>query len=433
MRIACVVEIFPTLSETFILNQIVGLLERGHEVDIVSKRAGDTAALHPDVWRYGLLERTRYIDPPSNKLVRALEGVSLVASNLYRHPKPLLSALNVFAYGRRSLSLELLYSAVPFLQGYDIIHCQYGPNGNLGATLRGLGIRGKLVTTFHGYDVRFGFERGAECYRRLFQEGDCFIAISRYNFESLVRLGADREKIVYHPVGIDLGQFPYRGSGRAGDDGVVRLITVARLVEEKGLEYGIRAVHRLVRRHPGLAVRYDIVGAGSLHDELAGLVHTLGLGSVVHLLGPQSQPQVLRSLQASDIFLLPSVAEALPVVLMECQAVGLPVVATATGSTDEVVLEGESGFLVPPKDVDALADRLEYFAEHPVRLTQMGMAGRKHVEENFDINKLNDRLVEIYQHLLLGERMARGSLQDGTRVNDAATQPAGALEPADRT
>lgn len=428
MRIACLVDSFPTLSETFILNQIVGLLERGHQVDILAKRAGDTSVLHPDVLRCGLLQRTRYIDPPSNKMLRALKGISLITTNLRRHPKPVLAALNAIAYGRHSLSLKLLYSAIPFLQGYDIIHCQYGPNGNLGAMLRNLGIRGKLVTTFHGYDIRLGLSRGAQIYRRLFEEGDCFIAVSRYNYANLVRFGLDREKIVYHPVGIDLRQFPYRGPGRTGNDRVLRLITVARLAEEKGLQYGIRAVHRLVRRHPRLMVRYDIVGAGPLHDELARLVRTLGLGRVVHLLGSQSQPQVLQSLQGSDIFLLPSRAEALGVVLMECQAVGLPVVATASGGTGDVVLEGKSGFLVPPEDADALAEKLEYLAEHPVRWAQMGMAGRRHVVENFDVNKLNDRLVGIYEHLLFGERMARGSLQDGMLMNGASAQPAGALE-----
>jgi len=410
MRIACLVELFPTLSETFILNQIVGLLEGGHEVDIVAKRPGDDGVLHPDVLRWGLLQRTRYIDPPSNKLIRSLNGVCLIATNFHKRPKPILAALNAIAYGKDSLSLKLLYSAIPFLQGYDIIHCQYGPNGNLGAILRKLGIKGKLVTTFHGYDIRAGLKGRPQVYRHLFEEGDCFIAVSRYNYEKLIRLGVNREKIVYLPVGIDLRQFPYRRSERTGNDKVLRLITVARLVEEKGLQFGIRAVHRLVRRHPALAVRYDIIGAGPLHDELASLVRTLELENVVHLLGPQSQPQILQSLQGSDIFLLPSLAEALGVVLMESQAVGLPVVATATGGTGDVVLDDKSGFLVPPGDDDALAEKLEYLVTHPARWVPMGMVGRKHIEENFDVHRLNDRLVAIYKDLLSGQWMARSSL-----------------------
>lgn len=409
MRIACLVEWFPTLSETFILNQIVGLLERGHQVDIVAKRPGDISVLHPDVVRWGLLNRTRYIEPPTNKLIRALNGYSLIVTNLSKHPRPILAALNAMTFGKDALSLKLLYSTIPFLQGYDIIHSQYGPNGNLGVTLRELGIKCKLVTTFHGYDIRLGLHRGAQVYRRLFEEGDCFIAVSRYNYETLVGFGLDRKKIVYHPVGIDLRQFPYRSSGRVARDKVLRLITVARLAEEKGLQYGIRAVHQLVRRRPTLTVRYDIIGAGPLHDELAGLVRTLELENVVHLLGPQTQPQILQSLQASDIFVLPSLAEALPVVLIESQAVGLPVVASATGGTGEVVLNDKSGFLVPPGDPDALAEKLEYLADHPMRWAQMGMIGRRHVEENFDVNRLNDRLVTIYSEVLSGVRVARSS------------------------
>jgi colanic acid/amylovoran biosynthesis glycosyltransferase len=408
MRIACVVDIFPTVSETFILNQIVGLLDRGHQVDIVAKRVGDTEVLHPDVARYDLLRRTRYIDPPNNKVLRALKAVPLVAANVRRHSRSVLAALNAVTYGRQALSLKLLYAAAPLLRGYDIIHCQFGPNGVLGATLRNLGIKGKLVTTFHGYDIRLGLARGAQIYRRLFDEGDCFIAVSRFNRDNLVRFGLSPEKIVYLPVGIDLRRFPYRGPRETGTDKVLRLVSVARLVEEKGLQYGIRAVRELVRRQPGLAVTYDIVGAGPLHDELASLVEALGLGGVVRLLGARSQPQVLQLLQGSDIFLLPSLAEALGVVLMESQAVGLPVVATTSGGTGDVVLEGKSGFLVTPGDAGAFADKLEYLALNPARWVDMGIAGRRHIEETFDVNTLNDRLVGVYEHLLSGQRVTGG-------------------------
>ena len=126
---------------------------------------------------------------------------------------------------------------------------------------------------------------------------------------------------------------------------------------------------------------------------------------MVHFLGPQEQMQVVQTLGQSHIFLLPSIAEALPVVLMEAQAVGLPVIATIVGSTDQVIVDGKSGFLVPSRDESALAERLQYLIEQPGIWPEMGRAGRKFVEEQYDIKKLNNRLVEIFQALLAGDLM----------------------------
>jgi colanic acid/amylovoran biosynthesis glycosyltransferase len=91
------------------------------------------------------------------------------------------------------------------------------------------------------------------------------------------------------------------------------------------------------------------------------------------------------------------------VVLLEAQAYGLPVVATHHSAFPETVADDRSGFLVPERDVDALAERIIYLLEHPEIWPKMGRAGRAHVEANYDINKLNDRLVEIYQELLDGK------------------------------
>jgi len=400
MKIAFIVPLFPKLSETFILSQITGLLDRGHDVDIFAKRPGEELVIHPDVEKYKLLDRTHYMEIPSNKFLRSLKGLGLIVTNFPKSPKTILKSLNIFKYGKTALSLNLLYTTVPFLN-YDIIHCHFGTIGNWAVTLKKLGIKAKLVVTFHGYDTRLGIEKGGDIYHNLFKEGDCFIAISAYNYKSLINFGLDQRKIIYHPVGIDINQFSFRYQSESSRDNMcIKVITVARLVKEKGLQYGIRAVYKLLQQNPRLNLKYNIIGEGPLREDLTGLIRELKLSKVVHLLGPQGQKHVIKMLQESHIFLLPSIAEALPVVLMESQAVGLPVIATAVGSVDQIVLNKKSGFIVPPRDVDALADKLKYLIEHPERWSEMGRIGRKYVEENFDINKLNNQLVKIYQQLL---------------------------------
>ncbi|MBA7689291.1 GDP-mannose-dependent alpha-(1-6)-phosphatidylinositol monomannoside mannosyltransferase [subsurface metagenome] len=129
----------------------------------------------------------------------------------------------------------------------------------------------------------------------------------------------------------------------------------------------------------------------------------------VKILGAVEQDEILKLYQQAHIFVLPSVTasngdqEGIPVVLMEAQAVGLPIISTYHSGIPEVIMDGKSGFLVPEKDVNALADRLDYLIEHPEIWSEMGRCGRNFVEEKYDIKKLNQQLVEIYQNLIRGK------------------------------
>lgn len=401
MKIAFFVLQFPNLSQTFILNQITGLLDRGHHVDIFAKRRSNERTAQVDVEKYQLLDRTHYLEAPANVIVRILTAIKLVIKHVRRHPTTILRSLNIAKYGREAASLALLHKTVPLLKEYDIIHCHFGPAGNGGALLKELGLRAKLVTTFHGFDIRLGLQKGGHIYTTLFDRGECFIAISDYNYKNLTKLGLDERKIVRLPVGIDLSKFSYTSRAESPNPAEpVKILTVARLVEEKGLHYGIQAVAALLKKNPLLHVKYSIVGDGPLKEDLLRLTDKLMLKDVIHFLGPREQNGVIEMLHQSDIFLLPSVAEALPVCLMEAQAVGLPVVATNVGDTKRIVVDGKSGFVVRPKHADALAEKIHYLCEHPFRWPDMGMAGREHVARHYDINKLNDRLAEIYLELL---------------------------------
>ena len=403
MKIAFIVNGFPTLSETFILNQITGLLDLGHDVEIFAQINPNEEKVHSDVKKYRLMERLYYFEIPHNKIKRVLKAILLIITNLHKNPLKILKSLNVFKYGKGALSLQLFYIIVPFLdKDFDIIQCHFGPNGNIGAYLKQMGFKGKLVTMFHGYDIRLGIEKGGDIYSQLFKFGDCFLVISDYNYKNLIRFGANPQKIIFHPVGVDINKFPYRWRSTIVErPDTIIVLTVARLVEEKGLQYGIQAISKLLKKNPELHLEYHIIGGGELEGQLKKLTEELNLDEVVRFHGSMEQEGVIRSMQQAHIFLLTSVAEALPVVLMEAQAVGLPAVATNVGSVFQAIVDGKSGFLVPERDADALAEKLEYLIGHPETWAEMGRHGRKHVEEHYDIKKLNQRLVEIYQNLLM--------------------------------
>ncbi|MFQ5590131.1 MAG: glycosyltransferase [Phycisphaerae bacterium] len=410
MRIAFIVTSFPTLSGTFILDKITGLLARGHQVDVFAERAGDLDRLHPDVRRHGLLERTYCSHMPGNMAVRYARGLALFLVHVWRHPRAVLQSLNVFRYGELSASLVLLYGAIPLLgrRSYDIISCHFGPNGLKGAFFIEAGlIEGRLVTHFYGYDLNvYPRRRGPRVYDRLFRVVDLCLPISTFLADRAVALGCPVEKLVRLPIGKDLSKFAY-AERRPTPGGEVRILTVGRLTEVKGFEYSIRAVAKVARKHP--RVRYQIVGDGPLMGRLRRLAAELGVADRVDFLGGCAEDRVLELYAKAHIFLLAGVVardgaeEGQGAVLIEAQAVGLPVVATRVGGVCEAVVDGESAFLVPQRDVDAIVDKLLHLLDHPHIWPEMGLAGRHYVEQYFDIDRLNDTLVGMLERLRTGE------------------------------
>jgi colanic acid/amylovoran biosynthesis glycosyltransferase len=175
-------------------------------------------------------------------------------------------------------------------------------------------------------------------------------------------------------------------------------------VEKKGIQYSVKAIARVVKKFP--YIEYGIVGDGPLRGEIEDLINELELKRHVRMYGWMKQEEVIELLKQSHIFLAPSVTskegdqEGIPVALMEAMAQGLPVLSTDHSGIPELVQDGTSGFLVPERDVEALANKLEYLVEHPEIWPERGKAGRDYVKKHYDIHRLNDRLVEIFQSLL---------------------------------
>jgi colanic acid/amylovoran biosynthesis glycosyltransferase len=207
-------------------------------------------------------------------------------------------------------------------------------------------------------------------------------------------------------MGVDCNKFSFT-LRYPSHDGKIRIVTIARLVEKKGVEYAIRAVAKLGKANEN--IEYNILGDGPLSGNLQQLIQELGVASKVKLLGWKQQHEVVEILNNSHIMLAPSVTskngdqEGIPVVLMEAMAMGIPVVSTLHSGIPELVQDKITGFLVPERDVETLAERLRYLIEHPEIWAEMGQAGRKFVEENYEINKLNNRLIKLYQELLVSK------------------------------
>jgi colanic acid/amylovoran biosynthesis glycosyltransferase len=415
MKIAFFVGQFPSLSQTFILNQITGLLDRGHEVHIYAKKSVAYKEIHNDIIKYNLLDRTFYYEDydslkiPGNTVFRSLNAIPFLIRGFYKNPLPLFKSLNFFKYGKEAASLRLLYTSLIFLNRhldkYDIIHFHFGPNGLLGVLLKDIGVvKGKVITSFYGYDITMYKYKNK--YDDLFERGDLILLLIDSWKKEFLNLGCNEQKIVVHKIGIDTNKIPFSCSDKSRGDRV-KLITVARLVEKKGVKYAIQAVGEVIKKYPH--IDYCIIGDGPLRNGIQNLINELHLNHNVRIVGWKAQEEVKKLMQDSDILLAPSVVgedgdqEGTPVVLMEAMAHGLPVLSTQHSGIPELVQDGKSGFLVPERDVQALADRLEYLISHQELWPEMGRVGRAYVERHHDINKLNDRLVILYRKLLDGE------------------------------
>jgi colanic acid/amylovoran biosynthesis glycosyltransferase len=407
MKIAFIVTHFPSLSETFILSQITGLLDQGHQVEIFAVAYSPTEKVHTEIATYQLLQRTHYFAHiPANKVWRVLKAIYL-ALRYYtpHHLQTLFQTLNVVKHGTEALRLNLLYYALPFLgKTFDIIHCHFGYNGLIGANLKKVGIPGKYLTSFYGNDLTsFIYEYGINLYNDIFVHGDLLLPLCQYFYDKLQAYGCAPEKICIHPVGLDIQTFT-PSSPKSPLDGTIQLLTIARLVGQKGYEFAIKALALLVKKHPN--IHYTIAGDGPLESDLNALVSQLHLSPYVTFIGAVNQTEMIELYNRSHIFLHPSVTDAnhdqegTPRVLLEAQAMELPIVSTLHSGIPEIVLDQQSGFLVPEKDVEAIAEKLCQLIEHPERRSQMGAIGRTFVKNHFEIHALNRRLLEIYERLI---------------------------------
>jgi colanic acid/amylovoran biosynthesis glycosyltransferase len=409
VKVAFLISIFPKLSETFVLNQITGLLDAGHEVTVFAQQRPDTETQHAVVSDYDLLDRTVYTGAPASYR----EALSTAARIVLEHPDATGHVLSSIrrgkAGGERLANLDTLLGLTDFSE-YDAAHAHFGPTARSFDFLVfderfAVGTDVPFVVSFYGYDVSKVLRRDPDAYRDLFPAADAVTALSEDMAEKLSEAGCNPEKIETQQLAIDTEQYRFRRRARDEDDPVT-VLTVARFTEKKGIEYAVDAIARLEGNYD---LRYRIAGDGPRRERIERRIEQRGLETTVELLGWVDQSTVQQELADADVFLLPSVTasdgdqEGTPTVLLEAQASGLPVVSTYHAGIPEIVIDGESGILVPERDVDSLVGGLETVFENADRWPEMGKRGRQIVETTHSIPAMTDRLERLYREVGPGD------------------------------
>jgi glycosyltransferase involved in cell wall biosynthesis len=214
-------------------------------------------------------------------------------------------------------------------------------------------------------------------------------------------LGVPRAKLEVVLPGLDLGEFEStvdRDSVRA-DLGVSSdkhlVLYIGRLRPVKGVKYGIEAFSKALSQNPGLHMA--LAGEGAQREELQALVGTLGISDNVSFLGVRND--LPKLLAAADSVLMPSLTEGFPRVAVEAMAASKPVIATEVGGVPEAITHGESGILVQPRDIDSMTVALLSLVDDDELRGRLSTAARKHIQNNFSVEKYVARLDQIYSKL----------------------------------
>lgn len=398
---------FPVASETFVLNQVTHFIDAGYEVEIISVFPGDLVNRHAAFDEYGLAAKTHYLLPEEKVSIvdKLNQRIRLVLPNV---AKPsLLRSLNVRRYGAQSSKLLLPSIVANAKQTFtaDVFLVHFGYAGALANKLRELGVlKGKQATVFHGADIsrRHILEEHKLDYVNLFRQSELMLPISNLWKNKLIEMGCPPEKIHVTRMGIEPEKFNFQP--RQAFHSPLRIVSVARLTEKKGLDVAVKASAILKQR--GGQFQYTIIGNGDQDEMMRDFIAREGMEDCVSMPGFKPQEEIRRALSEADIFLLPSKTaadgdmEGIPVALMEAMAVGLPVVSTFHSGIPELIENNVSGWLVEEDDPEALAETLLKLSQGEVDVAPVVAAARHKVETEFNQHIAYGELAQILERLV---------------------------------
>jgi glycosyltransferase involved in cell wall biosynthesis len=398
-KVAYIVSRFPALTETFVLYEILAMEKLGVGVELYPLLRTRSKVTHPEAERW--VHRAHYLPFLSLAILRA---------QWYFIRRDLVAYCKVWADVLRGAwgSANYFFGAIAIfpkvvLWAYDMldqevvhIHAHFANHPAVAALIiqRLTGI--PFSFTARGTDIQVD----RHLLKRKVQAAEFAIAVSNYNKTIMIdECGpAVREKIhvVYGGVDVDRLSPPHAKSSV----GAFRILCVARFEEVKGHPYLVEACRTLQER--GVDFECRLIGDGPLLPSVKKRIEEAGLSKEVRLLGPRVYREVIHELWQSDSLVLPSVPTALgnregiPNVLKEAMACGLPVVATSIGGIPELVEDGQTGILVPPKSGIALADALQRLYDDPTLRRQLGRAGKERVLRDFSLRTSTTKRASLY-------------------------------------
>jgi colanic acid/amylovoran biosynthesis glycosyltransferase len=388
---------FPKLTETFVLFEILSHEDAGLNIEIYPLLRERGAVMHREAER--LVGRAHYLP---------MLSPAILASQLHhlRHrPRAYARALldvirgtwgsmNFFFGGLAVFPKVAHMARLMARDGITHVHCHFANHPTLAGFIIGRLTGIPYSFTAHGSDLHV--DRHMLCPK--VREAAFVVPISEFNRQVIVDECGEATNLVVIHTGVETDHFRPPAGGRDVD--IFRIVCVGTLHEVKGQRYLVEACRRLA--DDGVPFECRIIGDGPDRDVLAGLIRDSGLEDRVVLDGELDRGRLSERLAAAHVLVAPSVPtaqgkrEGIPVVLMEAMSSGLPVVASRLSGIPELVEDGASGLIVPPRDVDGLADAVRRLRDDPALRQRLASEGRRTVERDFDIRRNAARLAALF-------------------------------------
>lgn len=406
MRVALIAGKFPSVSETFVIRQALSIIHRGYDLKVISLDFGDEGVRHAGYVNSTIPESIDYIRGSRPSIYVLIFSIIILMAHCLissRSRRVVGTIFHAVLNGSWSSVVDLLVCFRKFRSGngfgdFDFIVAHFGPIGVRSHYLRLAGyLSGPMGTVFHGADMseHQTIKRYIKGYRNLFLSDVLLLPISNFWRERLISWGAHEDKIKVLRMGVNLTDVSTSRLVKAVQK-PLRVLSVARFTEKKGLKYALAGF-----LSSDIEAVYNIIGGGPQEPELRKLAEEASGGKTVRFLGKCTQEEVFEALDQTDVFLLPSVTaatgdmEGIPVALMEAMSRGVLVIATDHSGIPELVVDGETGFLVPERDADAIAGVLNRIVFGNDDLPRLRSNALQRLRSDFDGVKLDNQLEEI--------------------------------------
>jgi glycosyltransferase involved in cell wall biosynthesis len=378
--VAYALKVYPRLTQTFIVNELLAHEAAGQPLAIVSLRRPKDPRFHPSLSQ---------VQTP----VAYLPEAPSAGREWWSRVRTALPELMGLA-GIESETTESLFCGVALARelreiGAPHVHAHFG---GLAASAARIAARLCGVTwsfTAHARDI-FHESVDEAALRQKLASAACTITVSRFNRDHLIgTLGAPAERVHVVYNGIDLTAVPLAAPAPPEPEPLI--VGVGRLIEKKGFGDLIAACARL--RERGVAFRCEIVGSGPLEAELLAQIAALGIAERVRLSGALTQAEALGRMRCAALVAAPCVVasdgdrDGLPTVLLEALALGRAAVSTPVTGIPELIADGDTGLLVPPGNPEALSRAIERLLRNPELRAALGARGRARMERDFDIQR----------------------------------------------
>ena len=383
MDILYVVDQFPKLSESFVVNEIAELDRRGHEISVFSISKPEEEIIHSELDELDI--DVCYGKIPSLASIIDLFSPVLLDPNVLKHEIFLENPLH-YAYWLH-LGTQIA-ECIEQVGSVEHIHSHFVPGNRMAAIYAATYHDIPCTATAHAYEV-FAPESRKRL-SRVCRHMDHLVVPSEYNRDYLRQEVGVQTPISVVPATTNVKKFePSEG------------YTSGRLLEKKGYEYAIDAVSDLIER--GYEIEYHIIGTGERREALESRIREHGIEDHVMFLENVTDERLKTELQEAELFVLPCVIaengdrDVAPVALKEAMATQTACVSTSISAIPELITDGHDGRLVNPNDTAALAETLANLLDNPEERIELAENGRETVQEKFDISSSVDELLKIFE------------------------------------